>query len=243
MRRPISFEELRLLAVRWTRRPLPAAARIEGRMSSAGRHLLDSGFRQMAAIPESAKLFMSGLIERARKLKKTIAFPEGTDPRVLEAAARLAREGVVKPVLIGARPANAPEGVEFVDPATSPLVEEVRRALLRAAARQGHHAGGSGGGRAEAAVLRVADGGRGRCRWQRGRRGQQHGGDGARGAARGGRASARAAGLERLHHGAAGSLAGAQRADGVRRLRGGDRAQRRCRWRISPSPRRRARAC
>ena len=52
------------------------------------------------------------MIERARKLKKTIAFPEGTDPRVLEAAARLAREGVVKPVLIGARPANAPEGVE-----------------------------------------------------------------------------------------------------------------------------------
>ena len=61
----------------------------------------------MAAIPESAKLFMSGLIERARKLKKTIAFPEGTDPRVLEAAARLAREGVVRPVLIGARPAKA----------------------------------------------------------------------------------------------------------------------------------------
>jgi phosphate acetyltransferase len=65
---------------------------------------------------------MSGLIERARKLKKTIAFPEGTDPRVLEAAARLARDGVVKPVLIGAKPEKAPEGVEFVDPAKSPLL-------------------------------------------------------------------------------------------------------------------------
>jgi len=74
----------------------------------------------MAAIPESAKLFMSGLIERARRLKKTIAFPEGTDARVLEAAARLARDGVVRPVLIGARPEKAPEGVEFVDPAKSP---------------------------------------------------------------------------------------------------------------------------
>src|SRR6266496_3883509 len=62
----------------------------------------------MAATPESAKLFMSGLVERARKLKKTIAFPEGTDPRVLEAAARLARDGVVKPVLVGPNPANAP---------------------------------------------------------------------------------------------------------------------------------------
>jgi phosphate acetyltransferase len=73
----------------------------------------------MAAIPESARLFMSGLIERARKLKKTIAFPEGTDPRVLEAAARLARDGVVRPVLIGPKPAQAAEGVEFVEPAKS----------------------------------------------------------------------------------------------------------------------------
>ena len=56
----------------------------------------------MPAIPESAKLFMSGLIERARKLKKTIAFPEGDDPRVLEAAARLARDGILRPVLMGA---------------------------------------------------------------------------------------------------------------------------------------------
>jgi phosphate acetyltransferase len=74
----------------------------------------------MAEIPESARLFMTGLIDRARKLNKIIAFPEGSDPRVLEAAARLAREGVVKPVLIGPKPAQAPEGVTFVEPANSP---------------------------------------------------------------------------------------------------------------------------
>jgi phosphate acetyltransferase len=73
------------------------------------------------AIPESARLFMSGLIERARKLKKTVAFPEGDDPRVIEAAARLAREGLVRPVLVGPTPPQAPAGVEFVDPAKSPL--------------------------------------------------------------------------------------------------------------------------
>src|SRR5436853_6271039 len=78
----------------------------------------------MAAIPESAKLFMSGLIERARKLKKTIAFPEGDDPRVVEAATRLARDGVVRPVLIGARPGKAPDGVEFADPDKSPLLNK-----------------------------------------------------------------------------------------------------------------------
>jgi phosphate acetyltransferase len=75
----------------------------------------------MASIPESAREFMAGLIERARRLKKTIAFPEGNDPRVLEAAARLARDGVVKPVLVGPKTAQAPEGVMFVDPSTSPL--------------------------------------------------------------------------------------------------------------------------
>lgn len=64
---------------------------------------------------------MAGLIERARKRKKTIVFPEGNDPRVLQAASRLASEGAAKPVLIGSRPANPPEGVTFVDPATSPM--------------------------------------------------------------------------------------------------------------------------
>jgi len=83
----------------------------------------------MAEIPESAALFMSGLIERARKLKKTIAFPEGTEPRVLEAAARLARDGVVRPVLIGAKPVNAPEGVEFIDPMTNARLAEKYAAL------------------------------------------------------------------------------------------------------------------
>lgn len=76
----------------------------------------------MAAIPESARLFMSGLIDRARKLQKSIAFPEGADPRVLDAAARLARDGIVKPVLIGAAPAKPPEGVKFVDPVKSPAL-------------------------------------------------------------------------------------------------------------------------
>ena len=63
---------------------------------------------------------MAELIERARKLKKTIAFPEGSDPRVLEAASRLARDSVVRPVLIGPKPDKAPEGVTFVEPASSP---------------------------------------------------------------------------------------------------------------------------
>lgn len=78
----------------------------------------------MSAIPESARLFLSGLVERARKLKKTIVFPEGHDPRILEAAIRLAREGAAKPILLGPKPTNAAEGVTFIDPATSPSLQK-----------------------------------------------------------------------------------------------------------------------
>jgi len=72
------------------------------------------------AIPESAGIFMQGVVERARKLNKTIVFPEGGDPRVVEAATRLARDGVLRPVLIGPKPAAAPDGVTFVDPSATP---------------------------------------------------------------------------------------------------------------------------
>src|SRR5712692_945235 len=65
--------------------------------------------------PDSAVAFLSGLIARARPLHKRIVFPEGNDPRVLAAAERLGREGIVQPVLLG--PAAAIPGVTFIDPA------------------------------------------------------------------------------------------------------------------------------
>jgi phosphate acetyltransferase len=55
------------------------------------------------AIPESGKWFLSQQIERVRQMpkRKRIVFPEGDDPRVVEAAKRLEREGLVEPILIG----------------------------------------------------------------------------------------------------------------------------------------------
>jgi phosphate acetyltransferase len=67
---------------------------------------------------------MSGLVARARKIKKTIVFPEGNDPRVLQAAVRLVAEGAARPVLLGPAPANALEGVTFVDPSRSPMADK-----------------------------------------------------------------------------------------------------------------------
>jgi phosphate acetyltransferase len=68
-------------------------------------------------LPESATAFIQAQLERLRnsRRKRRIVFPEGDDPRVILAAERLAREGIIAPVLIG-----KPEGgsqVEHLDPA------------------------------------------------------------------------------------------------------------------------------
>jgi phosphate acetyltransferase len=53
-----------------------------------------------------------------------IVLPEGDDPRIVAAAERLKRDGLVEPVLIGPKPAQAPGGIEFIDPETSPNVRK-----------------------------------------------------------------------------------------------------------------------
>ncbi len=65
---------------------------------------------------------MAGHVELVRRLKKRkrIVFPEGGDPRILTAAGRLAREGLIEPVLIGPKPAQADSGIAFIDPESSP---------------------------------------------------------------------------------------------------------------------------
>lgn len=80
-------------------------------------------------IPESAAAFLAGHVERVRRQqpKKRIVFPEGGDPRVVAAAGRLAREGLVEPILIGARPAGAAAGLKFIDPESSPDASKYAR--------------------------------------------------------------------------------------------------------------------
>ena len=59
---------------------------------------------------ELASQFLARHIERLRKLpKRRIVFPEGDDPRVRQAAARLVDERLLEPVLIGAG-STAPDG-------------------------------------------------------------------------------------------------------------------------------------
>ncbi len=61
--------------------------------------------------------------ERARPLNRRIVLPEGADEAVVGGAARLAAEGIARPLILGTRAAAADrgggtslEGVQFVDP-------------------------------------------------------------------------------------------------------------------------------
>jgi len=52
-------------------------------------------------MPDSATVFLARQIERLRRLPlKRIVFPEGTDPRVQSAAARLKKECLLEPILL-----------------------------------------------------------------------------------------------------------------------------------------------
>lgn len=61
---------------------------------------------------------LARLIERTRTVKKTLVLPEGNDPRVMAAAAKIARQGIAAKVTVLATPAEARDslakaGVDF----------------------------------------------------------------------------------------------------------------------------------
>jgi len=57
-------------------------------------------------LPESAATFLAALVAKLHKVrpKQRIVFPEGNDPRVKQAAARLERDDLVMPILLGTDP-------------------------------------------------------------------------------------------------------------------------------------------
>lgn len=81
---------------------------------------------EMVPIPESAQAFLARQIQRLRsnRTRKRIVFPEGNDPRVVTATDRLASEGLVDPILVGAARADAPRDVPFADPGSCPQLEK-----------------------------------------------------------------------------------------------------------------------
>ncbi|MBV6432195.1 MAG: Phosphate acetyltransferase [Bryobacteraceae bacterium] len=81
------------------------------------------------SIPDTAAAYMRRMKERVRELRprRRIVFPEGADPRVISAAARLSSDELVDPVLIGPAPRPAPAGVRFLEPGASPKLAAYTR--------------------------------------------------------------------------------------------------------------------
>ena len=118
------------------------------------------------------------LVERARAHRRTVAFPEARDPRVVQAARRLHDRGIARPVLIGERPeieaaadeaGVSPDGIESVSPATSGALDGYAALYVEGRPKAGD-AGGEAAPR-EAALLRRDGGAGGGC--GRARRGSE----------------------------------------------------------------------
>ena len=79
-----------------------------------------------------ARGIMRGIINRAAQDPRRVVFPEGEDARIIRAARQVADEGIAEPILLGdpgaiAREADmirhSLEGIEVIDPETSPEFE------------------------------------------------------------------------------------------------------------------------
>jgi phosphate acetyltransferase len=77
---------------------------------------------------------MNSFYERAKNLKKTILFPEGTEARTIKAVSELGKTGIAKPVLLGvesevrkkaAEQGVSLDGITLIDPVTDPRYEEL----------------------------------------------------------------------------------------------------------------------
>lgn len=74
--------------------------------------------------------FLEGVRDRARANPRRLVFPEGADERTLEAVARIARDGLAHPVVLGGELTAVDlermgVEVEVVDPATDPRREQL----------------------------------------------------------------------------------------------------------------------
>ncbi len=78
--------------------------------------------------PARAGSFLETVIGKAKQHYRTVVFPEGEEPRTIRAVSRLARGGILRPILLGEPPTIAAkakaegvslDGVEIIDPSTS----------------------------------------------------------------------------------------------------------------------------
>lgn len=89
----------------------------------------------------AASFSLESLHDRARRLNKRIALPEGVDPRTIRAASWLSERGIVRPILVGSESAiraraqeegvALPHTVQIIDPTTSDRRQPYVQALFQ----------------------------------------------------------------------------------------------------------------
>src|SRR5690606_32266233 len=105
-----------------------------------------SAGREVPGAERDVSAFLEALCARAAAVRKRIVFPEGTDERTLEAVARLQREELVFPIVLGPpdkiRQALAGLGadadaIEVADPFRDPRRDELAGLLHQLCAERG----------------------------------------------------------------------------------------------------------
>ena len=119
----------------------PAIAEAAMKSGSARKTIdIDAYREQLRRRVDPTRALIGVAVAKAKKDRKRIVFPEGTHPKVLAAASKVARSGIAAPVLVGddkaVRAQAAALGiglsdVEIFDPRTHKDVPELRAYLLK----------------------------------------------------------------------------------------------------------------
>ena len=142
----VSGEGLPKSVTRTWSRFVPTVALVQLGTSSSGAAVLARARQVRDARPVTPLLFQRRLLDEARAVDQRIVLPEGTEPRIVRAAADVLRTGGARLILLGdpgaVRRVAASEGVDIsgadiVDPTNDPLRERFADEYAELRAKKG----------------------------------------------------------------------------------------------------------
>ena len=142
----VSGEGLPKSVTRTWNRFVPTVALVQLGASSSGAAVLDRARQVRETRPVTPLLFQRRLLDEARAVDQRIVLPEGTEPRIVRAAADVLRTGGARLILLGdpeaVRQVATSEGVDIsgadiVDPTNDPLRERFADEYAELRAKKG----------------------------------------------------------------------------------------------------------
>ena len=142
----VSGEGLPKSVTRTWSRFVPTVALVQLGTSSSGAAVLARARQVRDARPVTPLLFQRRLLDEARAVDQRIVLPEGTEPRIVQAAADVLRTGGARLILLGdpgaVRQVATSEGVDIsgadiVDPTNDPLRERFADEYAELRAKKG----------------------------------------------------------------------------------------------------------